>query len=686
MPLPQTDSFDGGSPAYDTSKLCGSYVRFLGWSSDPVYGSSGTGFSVSWTKYGKAFSGHSGESMTSLLVAEGGRAGSVNRCVLTTEAQFGDDIGNIQPTGFALRDWSAAEVQVSMAFAVKTHVATTVAGVFRVGIGARLSGGTITDAGTSTAHLLGGDGYYFLVLGNTNGVQYQLARVNGGTLTRLAQTPSGDPASAANCTPYATWFASNATKTLRLTVHTNGSVVELRGYVRVGSAAETLVLSVDDSSGSRITAAGRAGFLTSNEGATGGSAARCYPIHYFRIHTYAGVLVSNDDWTRLALGACAAVTRTFTGGTFPVYAGFGANGRDLTSGWFGDLRGVSTYQARVDRSSDRILFNSSLSDRTGYYLSQRLANDPRAQDREITFEFATGGPGVSGLTRGVGIVLRGTAVEAGSTPERGYLLLAELVEDTLTSRVRLYRIRDSGLTMIARKTSGVTFTRGTEYDLRLRVETLSTPDPLSGTAKLRAYLDGVLLELVDASPAATGVTVFSDGTVHDASSDRVTTGYGEGVYVRSLATATAHIYLDTWAVGVGGGDEGGDETQATIPIDAEDVAASGTFPVPYEWSSEQDDLPALLDHRLELDYRYLSPATDARRRTLRFGCKAATEAERDLLVEFWADQRGREIPFSFTWPDGSSSLARFTMDELRVERLAPGVHAWEATLEEVRDA
>lgn len=688
MPLPIADSFDGGSPVYDTSTLCGAYVRFLGWSTDPVYASNGTGYSVTWTKYGKMFSGHSAVDLG--LLATQVRGSSIGRCTLTTEGQFGFDSGSVLPTGFALRDYAAADVRVSMAFNVKTHVPTTAAGTFRLGVGARLSGGTLTDAGTSTAHLLGGDGYYFLVLCSaTSGVQYQIVRVNAGTVTRLAQTPTGDGAFTANTTPYATWLAGNATKTMRLNVFTNGSTVELRAYVKVGSAPDTLVLTYDDSSGSRITAAGRCGFLSSNEAASGGSTARCYPIHYFRVRTYAGAIVFNDDWFRLCLTGAASVLRTFTGLVFPTYGTtFGADGRDLSSGWFGDLRSDSGFQSKLSRSSDRLLLDSSSTVKTGYYLSQRYADDPRDQDRQIDFEFATGGPGVSALVRGAGIVLRGTATAAGTEPDAGYLLEAQLDEDSLTAAVYLSRIVDGELTTIARKVSGVTITRGTIYTLRLRVETLSVPDPLSGFAKLRAYLDGTQIQLVAASPVASGVLVLSDGTVHDQSSDRVKSGYGEGFYVRSKAGATAHVYVDAWAVGVGAADPDGEETQATIAIDAEDVNADGTFPVAYDWSAEQDDSLVTVDHKLELDYHYVGAAAQATRRALRLGCAAATSAEMASLTTFW-EERGREVPFTFTWPDGTTSLARFTMDALKSQMLSPvspGVHSWEASLEEVADA
>lgn len=681
MSLPATDSFDAGSPAYDTTHLCGAYVRFLGWSSDPAYGSGGTGYSVTWTKYGKAFSGHSvsgGFVSGSPLPGE-----STNRCVLTTEGQFGFDSGSVQPTGFALRDYAAADVRVSIAFNVKTHAPTTLAGVFRIGVAARLSGGTITDTGTSTAHLLGGDGYYFVALcASGSGVQYQLLRVNAGTVTRLAQTPAGDQGAGGATTPYATWLAGNAVKVMRLNVQTVGATVEVSGFVKVGAGPDTLVLAYVDSSGSRISAAGRCGFLSSNEAATG-SAARCYPIHYFRVRTWGGAIVVNDDWVRLSRGGAAVVATTFNGSITPLYTGFGSDGRDFSSGWIGDLRSVSSYQGRISRSSDRLLFNSSSVDRTGYYLSQRLADNPRDQDREIEFEFATGGPGVSDLVRGAGIVLR--ASTSGTDASYGYLLEVQLVEDTLTAQAFLSRIVDGVATVIARKVSGLTITRGTLYTLRLHVDTLPTPDPTSGTARMRAYLDGVQIELVATSPAAAGVQVLASGTVHDSSSDRTTYGWGEGLYVRSKIGATAHVYLDTWAIGVSTPDPEGEETEPSIPIPAEGDAASGTFPVAYDWSEEQDDTLAIVDHRLELDYRYVGPAVEATRRAVRIGCSAATAAEIDTLTAFWAE-RGREIPFTFTWPDGTTSLARFTVDVLTtrvVQPGSPGVHEWEAAVEEV---
>ncbi|HRI06209.1 MAG TPA: hypothetical protein PKW35_00260 [Nannocystaceae bacterium] len=683
MPLLEYDTFDAGSPVYDTSTVCGSYVRFLGWTSDPAYGSGGTGYiTTPWTKLGKLYSGHWGTTPTPTDPTK-------TPATLTTENLVGTDVGSAFPTGFAIRDYADADVRVSMAFSVKTNFASLSSGAFYIGVGARLTGGTLTDAGTSTAHLLGGNGYYFVALARAeSGVQYQLLRVNSGTVTRLAQTPTGNPAVGGNGTPYSTWYASNAVKVMRLNVYTNGGAVELRAYVKVGSAADTLVLSYDDTDGARLTAAGRCGFLCSNEHVVAGNIVRTFPIAYFRIRTYAGAVILNDDWQRLAPDACAAVSRTFTGTVVPGYGTtFGANGIDLTSGWYGDLRSVSTYQSRLSRSSDRVLLNSSAASKTGYYISQRAANDSRAQDRQLTFEFATGGPGVTGLVRSVGIVLRATTLTAGSDPSACYMLEARLTEDTPTSDVYLYRLFNGGaVETIARKTSGVTFTRGTTYDLRLHVETLALPDPLNGPAVLKAYLDGVQIELVAMSPAAAGVTVFSSGTVHDGSSFRVLAGQGEGFYIRSKVGSTAHIYIDEWAVGTGDPGDESEETQASIEVPTEDVTRSGTFAVPYDWSSDQSDGLVTIDHQLELDYRYVGVAAESKRRTLRFGCKAATSSEIDTLLTFWEAQRGREIPFTFTWPDGTTSYARFTMDELVIRSVTPDVSEWEASVEEVRNA
>lgn len=682
MALPASDSFDASPDAL----LNGVYQRFLGSTADAAYASGGTGSGLSvWTKLGRGYSGHFTPGTADGPVPGTGKGPFVN----TIGTSLGTNTGSLQPTGWALRDYFASEVELGLSFSLRHSSGPTFStpSIFRIGLAARLAGGAQTDAGTATAHLLGGNGYYFFLWspgGVGRGVKYYLVRVNSGTVTRLADSPVGAPLSAGAELDYATWYESNSIKGLRFTVHTNGSQVELRGYAR-GLAGESLVLSYNDTSGSRITAAGRSGFFSSNEVSDAVSSAVAVRIYWFRISTYAGALVAHDDWRRLRLQACAAVEPSFSGGP---YAGFSTSGFDLTSGWYGDLRSAAGYSGRIGTLFDRLQFDSEFADKTGFYLSQRPASDAISQDRTLDFEFQAAAPGVTGLIRGAGIVLRASYLVPGDSPLACYYVVVEYVQDISTARVYLRRISYDGEQTLAQKTSGVGVVRGTNYTLRLSVSTDAIPDPIAGPTRLRAYINGTQIQLLAPASPLAGIVVLADGTVIDQSSARVQNGLGEGFYVRSMLGARCEVYIDAWALGVGGGTvEVPEESMPSVSIPGEADDAFGDFPVPYDLqigaAVEESSTRLAIAHDLDLDDRYRAARQSRARAQWPIGAAAATQDERDALLAFWDSHRGATYPFNFTDPKGRTVVARFLGDALSIERLAPGVYRWSARLEEV---
>lgn len=664
---PASDSFDAGATAYETSLFTGAYVRLLGWTSDPAYGSGGTGFTRTWDKRGVLFDAY--------FSVPGQHGQIVHPAVSTIGAALGANIGTSAMTGYAVRDLYAAEVDVAGSFRFRYDLPlSSSAWDFSFGIGARLTGGALTDAGTATTHNVGGDGYYFVAFGSAGNinVKYQLLRVNGGTVTRLAESHAGSTGGVL----WPTWYQSNAIKRLRMTVHTNGATVELRCYAMVSPESEALVLTFDDSSASRRTSAGRCGFMATNEWTTGGIK-RAVLVQHLAVNTYAGDVVLLDDWLRTDPTACAVVPGTFT-------TGLPTSGRSLMSSWYGDAHGVAGFASRISKSIDRLLFDSSSVDRTGWYLSQRQEDDGQTQDRIVDFEFATGGPGVAALTRKVGIAVRATATAAGSAPSACYLLTAELVEDTLISSINLFRVVGGVSTLIARKLSGVTFTRGVVYELRLLVQPFETVDPQNAWVRLRAYVDTVQIEMEHATSPVPGISIDTVGTVTDQASARVLSGLSAGIYIGSKAAATAHVYVDAWDEGDGAVDPDIDASYATIPVSAEGDGATGTFPVPYDWGIATTTDLGTLRHEHEDGGAYVAKARSIQRRTWKVGTSAATEDEVDDLQDFFDDHEGDAIPFSFVEPEDSATvLARFVGGELRIEKIDVGVYAWTVNLEEV---
>lgn len=686
MALPRDDTFDALTPAYDNTLLVGGYVRFLGYTTNPLYAGGGTALIVlpEWTKFGRLYSGHWPVSNTQFandVVNLAPARGFVRPAVNTSGAHFGANVGASLLTGWCLRDYVAAEVEVACTYTMRHMPGPDwVSAIgFDVMLGARLSAGTLTDGGLETAHLLNGDGYYLHVQVNSSGGQkLYLTRVNGGTVTRLADSPAGAPAT--NFIPWATWNAGNRAKTLRLTVHTNGGQVELRAYV-TNVGAEQLVLSYNDTSGSRITASGRCGFVGPNEWIQG-SGAHGVAFQSFRVSTYGGTLIAYDDFARLSVNAAAVVTRTFTSGT---YAGWSVDGRDLVSTWYGDLRGVAGFASRLLKSVDRLKLSSAAADMTGFYMSQRYANDIRTQDRKVKFELENTAPGVIGLVRGVGVVVRCGNVLAGGVPVSAYVFEARYDQDAATALYTLTRYTNGVAVLLASKVATGAVVPGIEYEIELQVDTIALPDPINGYARLRAYKASVQVQLLPLSPTLPGINVLADGTVVDTTSARIRTGPGEGFYVRSKNLATAGVFVNAWGTGSFNPPATGESTEASIPVPAENAGATGTFPAPYCWGAGEDEELPVIDHVLEGDHRYLSPMVELRRRAWTIGCpESAKAAEIQLLQAFFDDRAGSEIPFTLTSPRGTTVTVRFVADTF-VWSVAGKKYTWQAQVEEVHD-
>lgn len=687
MISPANDTFDAGATAYDSSLLCGHYVRQLLITSDPVYGSGGTGYPQTWTKQGRGYNGHSR--------ASPGKGGGP--FVNTTGTASGND-GDPGCTAWCWRDLYADEVDVSAWFSFKHSFNTTLSYPFNtvMGLVARASGGTITDGGASTAHLLGGTCYVFQVVspgGTGRGVRFQFLRIVAGVVTRIAEVPTGTPGTTTELNFFTTFYVGNTLKKLRFTCHTVGSTVQLRGYIQQAGGPDNAVLSFDDTSGSRITATGRAGFFTQNECPTLNPTnsivtALALEVSSFQIATYAGVVIVNDDWTRYDIGSAHTISKSFS----PLSAGssydpnFAPNPdpRDLICGWMGDLHGTTAYGGRIGRSVDRLVFDSSAVDKTGFYISERIANDIREQDRKLDFEFQNALPSVGSLIRGVGIALRCSSLVVSSQPKACYMAEVQWNETTLSPSIYLYQVLAGVQTAIAQKRTGVAVVRGTVYTLEFWAHTQDTPDPINGPAQLRVYIGGTQIQLVATVPPVAGIFVASDGTVTDSRSDRITNGTGEGMWIRSKLGAACHVFADAWSLGsaTAGVTVTPADDQATIAMPHEFDNAHGTFPVPYDWVSPEEPTYPVIDHPMDDDHRYVGAAQTRPRRKWKLSCAAATPAQQDTLLAFLDTQNQSVTPFTFTPPGDDTTLARALPDSISTVR-ANNVVSWSLDIEEV---
>jgi hypothetical protein len=669
VPWPEDDSFDAGATAYESTRLS-AYVRLIPWTTDPVFGSGGTGYglgSSAWTSAGELYSGwwpnpSSPGSIGAVPTAGGGTSGA-------SEA-----------TGWAFRDFYEDDVRVSASFKFLGPDVPEAHELLLWAVGARLSGGTLTSSGTDASHLLSGSGYWVAWLGDpsASGVprhQLELLRLNSGTVTRLATLYASDQA-------WSTFNAGNP-HVIQLEVSGTGATVTITGRFSIGGSSSdpgalTTAFVHLDTSGSRITAAGRCGFASRNEFLEA-SEQRATGVAWFEI-VAGGVVVLREDWQRFAPTSCATIVGAFAAPR---------SGFDLASSWQGDARGASTWVDRMlaDVANGRVQWDSSSTVRTGFYLSQRRASDPSRQDRQVSVLFPAGAAGVGGLVRGLGVVVRATAIEPAGSPSACYVAELQYDQDATTARVKLRRISTSGEVDLARKDSGVSLTLGTARTLRLFVENSGIPDPSSGNVKLRVYLDGVQVQLVAPTTAAAGVLIDSDGTVTDASSERVLAGNGEGLYVRSKVGALVHVVADAWGHGAGSGPSDPEDDAPSITVSHEADGAVETLEVPVDWPIREVSDWLSVDHELGLDYRYVATSQDRPRRQWLVGQQGATIAEVESLRAFFELVGPADAPFFWVPPDETSAVVVYRVEDSLVDELVDRgvdeVHSFSFKLQEL---
>jgi hypothetical protein len=162
-------------------------------------------------------------------------------------------------------------------------------------------------------------------------------------------------------------------------------------------------------------------------------------------------------------------------------------------------------------------------------ISQRPADSTGSQDRTVVGRYGNSGSG--NQQRAFGVALRCSPVAPSALPNC-YYVVHEIDDNLLSAALKLYRSSFDGLNLIAQLT-GLTYRLDTDISLRLTVASVA-PD---GIARLRVRIAGVLQVLVAPAVPVSGITIAGDGTVDDASNERVNSGAGEGIYARKRFTA-----------------------------------------------------------------------------------------------------------------------------------------------------
>jgi hypothetical protein len=595
------------------------------------------------------------------------------------------------PSGYLWRPLeSNADGTVRMAFNVRvlTGVPLVNNGMTIGMVCARVSGSTYTSA--TNSHSAIQNGYFFGWLGNSSGLgcTWYLVRVNSGSRTIL-QSSTFATAAGSSSSNFDDLFKSRSGE-VYLTVEASGSDVRLRGGYRRGvDTTDTQVFDVTDTSGSKITTAGRYGFAMNGAvTVTGGDfAAQCS-----RFEVVEGSTVRvRDEWQRaFPLAALQSTPK----------AGF--TGRSLLQSWCGDFHGVAAYDQKLWRSkvgglTDRINVKpdteptgNATTLRGSYMPSQRRATDRRSQNRTITFRFSSlqqgGSAGTTNPTaqRAVGISLRGSmSLEPAVTNTGnfvGYSAVIRINDGAGTAVAQLYRFTPSQ-TLLADK--AVTAAVDTDYTLRFDAyNLLDASSNNTGAVVMRVYLGGVQIAFDAVDP---NVTVTAAGNVIDGTSSRIIEGSLECLNVFTV-NGDKTTFVDTWTESTLTNASGtAASAQASIAVAGEADSDSGqTFTVPYDWGVEEIAGQMYVTVPFESGHRNNRNAHTAGRRRWKIRAGAITEDERDDLLTFWDAHNGCEKAFTFAPPYGGASVkAHFADDTLGSTLRDRGVFAYEIEIEEL---
>jgi len=642
--LPKNDSLAEGATHYG-QKLAG-YIRLRPWTSD-----ASTGYAIP-TQVGHLHSGYFN------LPAGTGVPGRTSTPAAFTAS--GSSTGQL--CAALWRPYEALRCTATLACWL--YITTGVYNdTFRyAGVTVRNQGGSYDDTAGVEA-ISSSSGYWFLLVNDAGagGAKWLLLRVNSGTVTVLAQAAH-------------TLTSGQVGKTLILNLQvagSSGNVVLTPTYDFQGAASPIGGSSptnpfggaITDSSGSKLTSAGRCGFGLSRERVQSSPSVTrsAHVADYFQIEdTDSGAAVLVDEWQRAALTGCTAVSGELNG----------KNGRMLSSLWGADVAGTSALKLKRDAGNDRVE-----ADAAGIFgaWSQRPADDIAAQHRKVIARWAT-----SSNQRSVGIQLRGTNLH---DPTNRACYNAEIRRTAAGAwEARIYDQR-LGYTSLAVATGLGSLGLDIDLDLPLefQVENANGVDSYSGEVHLIVRANDVVIDNWTSAPS--GVEIQSSGLVIDRRSARILTGPMEGLEI-ALLTSTDRVYLSEWEQVSSLVTTPGESAQASIAVSTETDGATGTLTLPRGWSISITKRARRARHVFASRHVGRVAMDTSRRRTWTVHASPCSQLERADLATFYDSHKGVEVPFNWTTPDGEAVIAAFVDPRLAVTLRAPIVRELEFDLEE----
>lgn len=530
-------------------------------------------------------------------------------------------------------------------------------------VAARVQGGTYTAATNQITDVTGGYVFGFLrtlVLGGT----WYLLRIDGASTFTVLEEVTFDDATIA--LPEMNAFESNE---IALTLEDNAGDVDLTATLRTPAGTVT-IFTHTDSSGSKITTAGRCGFtIDGKRSVTGGIVAT--QATFFQI-TDAGTLHLRDEWIRAYRRGGTAASDVIGAVTW--------QGFSVMQAFVGDWHGITAYQRLIYRSkvagqTDRLNFDpvaapvGTGTGAGGFLASHRRSTDRRSQNRSLLVRFSTlQQDGTAGTTDPSPFRQAGVFVRMGSTlapsdtfePTSAYLFFLRRDDAGGTGGAFLLRWFHGTLTTLA-SNAGFTVNTNTDYTVRLDAyNLLDAGGNNTGAVQIRCFVNGSQVVLTAISSA---VTADSLGTVHDGSSQRITEGGLEGMYV-FLPDGDRTIFVDSWSEGaLTNASTGNPQDMASIAVPGElDDESGQTLEIPVDWPIEELRYQPVHEKRMESGHVRVHPRFTDERRVWEVAASALTDDERDDLRDFWAAHQGVQLPFSWV-PPGQTTAAKVAIVE-----------------------
>ena len=592
---------------------------------------------------------------------------------------------------FLWRDYSATDVSAEVTTSLQNDPGSTqLDQAFITGPIVRATGGTL--GGSNDEQTVDDLSCYAAwVVGSGSGTgtfQWSLVRYNAGAVTSLAT----------GSLPYVAFGTIDAAfpYKIRLSAVDESGDVRLRAYITtvltVGGAAvpvdDFALVTYLDASAGKLTAAGRAGFISTAMQAPATSQFVGQRVWKFHVHSVnaAGVktgTVIEDDFKRavpqkgyldsISTKQLASADSSFLADMrgWNLSLGFPATARLLngvagggTADW---LSAFSTF---------------------AYYwtcCSQRPVNDEQHQHPEITFQWAT-----SGLTQPrVGVFGYVSAV-----PNPGAFMLRSTVgiladcyavwADYDAQELYVERcVKNGGKIRLAQHSTTLALT--TDYRLGLQI----TPTTGAGAGtSLVIYLNGSPVVPTIASGAPAGVTVDPvTAEIIDQSSSRYTSGQFEGIAFYEPVLGK-RIRITKW-------DEG--TLSPPTPIDdmtsivfADEGTPSATFqlssnrPVPLRSPVSYDHGHEVLTTAFDSGHIHARTLRPPRKVWEKIQTVPVDRSDRDELRTFWRARGGGVEPFFWTSPDDDVTYTvRFLPDSWEEVELFRDIWQVSFGLEEV---